>query len=76
MTVNEAPLPTTGNMNCDTVVDFDDVVLFVEAVLDPAAFDAVHPDCDSSGADVNGDTMVNGADVSGFVACVLNGGCP
>ncbi len=73
---NAAAVPTPGNMNCDGNVDIDDVVLFVEAVLDPVAFDAAHPDCDSSHADVNGDTEVNGGDVPGFVACVLNGGCP
>ncbi len=63
-------------MDCSGGVDTDDVELFVEAILDPAAFDVAHPNCDSSHADVNGDTEVNGGDVPGFVACVLNGACP
>ncbi|RIK67084.1 MAG: hypothetical protein DCC65_07640 [Planctomycetota bacterium] len=59
--------PVPGDMNCDAVVNESDVPLFVEALLDAALFDALHPGCSSSGADVNQSGSLNGLDVAGFV---------
>ncbi len=58
-------------MNCDGTLNFADIPLFVDAVLDPAAFDAAHPSCDSSQADVDESGTPNGLDVQVFVQSLL-----
>ena len=66
------PIPVvTGDMDCNIAVDAADVSLFVEAVLDPAAFDAAHPGCGSSRADLNGDHNVDGRDIQMFLQTFL-----
>ena len=62
-----------GDMNCDTFVDSDDVPLFVEALLDPAAFDLAHPICDSSQADMDGSDTPDGNDIQEFVGFLMSG---
>jgi hypothetical protein len=56
-----------GDLNCDTYVDFDDVPHFVQALVDPAGYDAAHGSCDRMLANMNGDAAVDGADVQLFV---------
>jgi len=67
LTVVEEPSIYYGDMNCDNVVDMDDVPLFVEALVDPADFGG----CDIERADTNEDTLINGADTQGFVTLLL-----
>ena len=62
-----------GDMNCDGLVDFDDINSFVEALSDPVAWQAAHPSCPLENADTNGDTVVDFDDVNAFVA-LLSGG--
>lgn len=65
---HECQIPTPpGDMNCDGVVDFDDVTPFVQALLDPAAYAASFPACDIGNADMNGDTFENGDDLQLFL---------
>lgn len=69
----DAPLRRPGDLNCDSFVGLADVGPFVQAMLDVAAYGLAQPGCDRMNADVNGDGLVNGRDVSGFVGLVLAG---
>jgi len=62
---------TTGDMNCDCVVNGLDIAPFVKAILDPAGFSG----CDILHGDFNADNEVDQIDVSGFVNCALTGAC-
>jgi hypothetical protein len=61
-------LSTPGDMNCDGVVNFDDINPFVLALGDPAAYNAAYPNCDILNADCNADGLVNFDDINAFVA--------
>jgi hypothetical protein len=61
-----------GDVNCDGVVNFDDINAFVLALSDPVAYAAAFPSCDRLKADCNGDGLVNFDDINAFVA-VLSG---
>ena len=71
-TPNTCPL-AKGDMNCDHAVDTTDIPFFVEALLDPAAFDIAHPTCLSVQADMGSDGLVNGLDIQAFVNTLLGG---
>ena len=60
-----------GDLNCDGLVDLSDVDPFVMALVDPAGYAAQYPDCDIMNADMNGDTVIDGLDVQGFVDALL-----
>ncbi|MGE0482300.1 MAG: hypothetical protein AB7Q17_17720 [Phycisphaerae bacterium] len=62
------PLPRKGDMNCDGVVNNFDIDPFVQALTDPAGYEAANPDCRIDNADVDGDGMVNNFDIDPFVA--------
>lgn len=51
--------------DCSGTVDFNDMVPFLNALLGSPS------GCSPCQADTNGDTLPNGADVAGFVACLL-----
>jgi hypothetical protein len=55
-----------GDMNCDCKLDIADLPPFVQALLDPAAYAVAFPACPAGNGDLNGDTVVNAADVAGF----------
>ncbi len=61
------PVYLRGDMDCNGVIEMADVPLFVEALLDPIGFDAAHPNCDSSQADVDGSGGSDGGDITEFV---------
>jgi hypothetical protein len=63
-----------GDMNCDGVVDFDDINPFVLALSDPAGYEVEFPSCNWLSADCNGDGDVNFDDIDAFVARI--GGDP
>jgi ligand-binding sensor domain-containing protein len=57
-----------GDLNCDGVVNFDDINPFVLALSDPAGYAAVYPNCNILNGDCNGDGGVNFDDITAFVA--------
>ncbi|MEW6250173.1 MAG: M14 family zinc carboxypeptidase [Planctomycetota bacterium] len=63
---------TVGDMNCDGVVNFDDINPFVLALSDRNAYEAAYPNCRWLNADVNGDGVVNFDDINPFVALLTN----
>ncbi len=64
-----------ADMNCDGLVNFDDITGFVLALTDPSAYAAAIPACRYLNADTNDDGLVNFDDLNGFVQC-LTGACP
>jgi hypothetical protein len=65
-----------GDLNCDGAVNLIDIPHFVQAVLDQANYMSDHdgdpyPSCDWMLADMNVDTVVDGADIQGFVAVLV-----
>ncbi len=67
--------PTPGDLNCDGVVSPFDIDPFVLALVDPAGFAAVFPNCNILNADINGDGLINPFDIDPFVECIVNGSC-
>ena len=63
-----------GDLNCDDLINLDDVTPFVTALLDPTGYAAQFPGCNILRADLNADGSTNGIDVSGFVAALFP--CP
>ncbi|MCA9254953.1 MAG: hypothetical protein KDA33_04920 [Phycisphaerales bacterium] len=72
MTLNVPPASPLGDMNCDGLVNTADVVPFIQALLDPDGYGAAFPDCDRNQADMNQDTLQNGADLNAFVSSILS----
>ncbi|MBK8267748.1 MAG: hypothetical protein IPK83_05360 [Planctomycetes bacterium] len=56
---------------CDGTLDFDDVDAFVQALINPALYQANFPACYIGSADVNGDGKIDGGDVGPFVSLLL-----
>jgi hypothetical protein len=65
----------TGDMNCDGVVNFDDINPFVLALTGQAGYEAHFPACNWLGADANCDGSVDFNDINPFVACLSSGEC-
>lgn len=61
-----------GDLNCDNVLNFDDVEPFVLALIDPSAYADAYESCDIHRADLNRDGREDGADVQSFVAKLLS----
>ena len=59
------PPPTLGDMNCDSVVNVEDVEPMVMALIDPGLYAEFHG-CIQNG-DINADEQVDGKDLQGFV---------
>jgi predicted outer membrane repeat protein len=57
-----------GDLNCDGLVNFDDITPFVLAVTDPNAYAALYPACPLGLADCNRDGQVDESDIDAFVA--------
>jgi subtilisin family serine protease len=62
-----APPRLPGDLNCDGVVDFADINPFVQVMVDPAAWEAAHPDCPLFNGDINDDGAVDFGDINPFV---------
>ncbi|HVP10271.1 MAG TPA: hypothetical protein VMV94_03690 [Phycisphaerae bacterium] len=65
-----------GDMNCDGWVNMADIPHFVQALLDPAGYEADHdgdpyPLCYRVHADTNQDTLENGRDIQRFVELLV-----
>jgi hypothetical protein len=59
--------PTAADMNCDCAISQADVDAFALALVDPAGYVAAHPSCNILIADTNGDLLIDGRDVPGFI---------
>lgn len=57
-----------GDLNCDGLVNFDDVNPFVLAISDPAAYAVQYPDCNLMNGDCDGSGQVDFGDINAFVA--------
>lgn len=68
---SECPTCCIADLNCDGQANGLDVGPFVLALLDPAAYSAAFPNCNSSFADVNDDGLINVDDVQAFVIVLL-----
>jgi len=66
--VYDVALP--GDLNCDGVVNFDDIDPFVIALTGQAGYEAAYPHCRWLNADCNGDGLANFDDIDAFVALV------
>ncbi len=62
------PLWQRGDLNCDGVVNFDDIDPFVLALNGQAGYEAAFPNCAYANADCNNDQAVNFDDIDAFVA--------
>ncbi len=60
-----------GDLNCDGVVDHNDVGPFALALTDPNVYNTTFPGCDITRADMNGDGSNNGLDIPFLVATLL-----
>lgn len=60
-----------GDMNCDGLTNVLDINPFVLAILDPAAYEAQHPDCPILNGDINGDGLLNVLDINPMVNLLL-----
>jgi hypothetical protein len=65
-----------GDLNCDGVLNLDDVPHFVQALIDPAGYEADHDGspyaaCERVRADMNDDTSEDGLDIPAFVDALL-----
>jgi hypothetical protein len=65
-----------GDLNCDGLVDFDDINPFVAALVDQAAYETRYPDCRWLNGDIDGNQAVDFEDINPFVTCLVNSGCP
>jgi parallel beta-helix repeat protein len=60
-----------GDLNCDEVVDVNDITPFALALTDPAAYQLQYPGCSPSRADINLSGTADGADIQFFVDTLL-----
>jgi hypothetical protein len=62
------PAPSApGDMNCDELVNGNDVAPFVLAVVDAASYSVTYPSCNLLNGDFFDDEMVTVQDINGFV---------
>lgn len=64
-----------GDMDCNGVVDFDDIDGFVLALIDGETYREAYPDCRAENGDIDGNGNVNFDDIDGFIDCLINSGC-
>ena len=64
--------PAYGDLNCDAVVNFDDINPFVLLLSDPAGWQTAYPNCNMLNGDTNGDGVVNFDDINPFVLALSN----
>ena len=69
----DAPFGRPGDLNCDGLVNLNDVAPWAEAALNPTAYVAAFPNCDITLADLNADGRIDGRDVRGLVSAILGG---
>lgn len=62
---------TPGDMNCDHIVNAFDIEPFIAALLSPANYATLYPDCDLMLADINQSGLVDAFDVEPFINLLL-----
>ncbi len=70
-----APPARPGDMNCDGVVNFNDIAGFVAALVGESAYVDVLPGCRWLHADIDDNGAIDFNDIGGFVDCLVAGGC-
>jgi hypothetical protein len=65
-----------GDLNCDGVVNFDDINPFVSALVGRLTYQAEYPRCHWLNGDIDGNGRVDFDDISPFVECLVGSGCP
>lgn len=66
-----------GDANCDGTFNGADSNPFFQALRDPVAWQAAHPNCEMRCvADINRDCLVNGGDIDPFFEALGAGVCP
>ena len=60
-----------GDMNCDGLVNGDDVSPFIAALLDPVGYQGEYPDCDLMLGDCNGDGIADENDIPIFAESIV-----
>jgi len=56
-----------GNMNCDSLINTQDLFGFITALTNSEGYESIYPACNLQNADVNMDGLVNGRDIQVFV---------
>jgi hypothetical protein len=69
-----APSLHLGDLNCDGIIDFDDINPFILALSDPATYQAAYPNCNVLNGDCNGDGIIDFDDINPFIAILSGGG--
>lgn len=67
----QPPPPIPGDLNCDGLVDVNDIAPFALALVDPVAYQAAYPDCQPALADLNASGAADGQDIPVFVGLLL-----
>ncbi len=62
-----------ADMNCDCVVDMQDVEGFVMALVSPSDYQGAYPDCETQNCDLNQDGSEDARDIDWFVARLMGG---
>lgn len=60
-----------GDLNCDNLVNYDDIQPFVLALTAPATYEAAYPDCELANGDLNESGTIDGRDIQLFVNLLL-----
>ena len=77
LVVNTGAGAGRGDLNCDGVVDFDDINPFVLALsVGETEYYNQYPSCHFYNADVDSNGTVDFADINPFVDCLSAGSCP
>jgi len=63
----QVPCAIRGDLNCDEVVDCDDITPFATALTDPNAYVLQYPNCPIMNADINQDGYITFADINPFL---------
>jgi len=71
LVVHFAPPSSSGDMDCSSGVNLDDVEPFVLALVNPAGYAAQFPLCDIAHGDMNGDILIDGRDIQPFTLAVI-----
>ncbi|MCH7872035.1 MAG: hypothetical protein IID33_10085, partial [Planctomycetes bacterium] len=58
---------SSGDTNCDGVINALDSEPFLVALFDPKGYPMRFPDCDISTADINGDGSIDARDIEPFL---------